>query len=115
MYSGNDGGASFSEEDLRKLYREYIELKSIRKMARRYGVSYHSIREKILVAQDIFSDDPEFIGLKKMHEFGDIGNGQMASGSVRAAKVTSSEVIDESKDGVREITWQRYKISSRSS
>lgn len=98
MYSDNEDPSSFNEEALRKLYREYIDLKSIRKLARRHGVSYHSIRERILIAQDVFSDDPEFIDLKRKHEVGEIGNGP------RATKAQPSEIIDESKDGLRELT-----------
>ena len=88
MYSDEEDPRTFSDKNLRELYAEYLKIGSIRGVVKKHGVTYHFARSRIMMAHKLYKEDPEFNNAPPPKQAGN----------------RKSEVVDETKDGVREIT-----------
>tara|TARA_Y100001973_G_scaffold105998_1_gene181426 strand:- start:849 stop:2261 length:1413 start_codon:yes stop_codon:yes gene_type:complete len=105
MYSDEDDPRSFGEASLKKIYKEYLELGSIRAYVKKHGVTYHHARTRIMVAHELFKDDSEFDSLQKRFRKKPTSRPLSSKSSERIApQNASSEVIDETHEGARSIT-----------
>ena len=101
MYSDGEDSKAFNDDNLKDLYREYLKIGSIRGVVKKHGVTYHFARSRVLMAHALYKDDPEFKDQSPKREPSDP--------SPKKPKNTSKEIIDESKDGLREISGRGIK------
>tara|TARA_R110001592_G_scaffold72890_3_gene222707 strand:+ start:1372 stop:2769 length:1398 start_codon:yes stop_codon:yes gene_type:complete len=100
MYSDDDDPRSFDENNLRDLYSEYLKVGSIRGFVKKHGVTYHFARSRIIMAHSLYKDDPEFANIQEDA----IKLPAPEKRSRKPAYKKKSEIVDESKDGVRELS-----------
>ena len=96
MYSDEEDPRSFNDDNLRELYAEYLDIGSIRGFVKKHGVTYHFARSRIMMAHKLYKDDPQFKDLADECE--------RRKAARQASSSKSNELIDESKDGVRELS-----------
>lgn len=99
MYSDDDL-RSFDDETLRKLYRVYLRVGSIRGLVREIGCTYHYARTRIMMAERLYGDEKDFAKAKVKDS---------KSEKPQPPPKDHPEVVDEVKDGQRHLTGRGIK------
>lgn len=97
MYSDDEDPRSFDDDNLRELYREYLNIGSIRGFVKKHGVTYHFARSRIMMAHKLYKDDEEFSAARDA-----MLERKSEPGAIKTKR--SSEVTDETKDGIRHLS-----------